>query len=125
MRGGSVGLFLILVTVSVLSACASSPLNTRGEVACSGFASAGADAEEIRRLEQRGAATKVEGWTIEAARSFFAPEWFSVQPDGSEMRLNAVFATFQDGRSRPWAGRFDLVELDIRLLQHGYRRRLG
>jgi ketosteroid isomerase-like protein len=66
-------------------------------------------------LEQRGAATNVEGWTNEEARSFFAPEWFSVQPDGSVMRLDAVFARFQEGRSQPWARRFDLTELDIRV----------
>jgi hypothetical protein len=66
-------------------------------------------------MEIRGAASNVEGWGIDEAWAFFAPEWVSVQPDGSMIGLDAVFEQFSDGRSRPWAGRFDLPELDIRV----------
>jgi|CXWL01.1.fsa_nt_gi hypothetical protein len=116
MPKGSIRILSLIASVCVLaSGCATHAAVALGETECPGFTAVGADAEEIRRLEHRGAATNVEGWTIEEARSFFAPEWFSVQPDGTVMRLDAVFATFQDGRSRPGAGSFDLSELDIRV----------
>ncbi len=75
----------------------------------------GPDAEEIRRLEERGARANVEGWSIEEARAFFAPEWASVQPNGETSDLDAVLAGFKDGKSVPWAARFELPELDIRV----------
>ena len=109
-------IFTLIAGICVLaSGCATPSAVAAGEATCPGFTATGADANEVRRLELRGAATNVEGWTIEEARTFFAPEWMSVQPDGSVMQLDAVFARFQDGRSPPWAGRFDLVELDIRV----------
>ena len=106
---------LIAGTCVLASGCATPAAAVAGDAACSSFTATGPDAEEVRRLELRGAATNVEGWTIEEARAFFAPEWFSVQPDGSVTQLDAVLATFQDGHSRPRAGRFDLVELDVRV----------
>jgi ketosteroid isomerase-like protein len=84
------------------------------ERACA-VATTGADVDAVRRLEARGAAVNVEGWDIEEARGFFAPEWASVQPDGSVLRLDSVFAGFQDGRSRPWAQSFTHTELDVRV----------
>jgi hypothetical protein len=83
--------------------------------ACASMQTSGPDADEIRRLEMRGAQSNVEGWTIEEARSFFASEWVSVAPDGSLSGLDAVLSGFQDGRSQPWAGRFDIMELDVRV----------
>lgn len=116
MRNRSVLIFSLVASICVLaSGCTTPSAVAAGETACPGFTAIGVDAEEIRRLELRGAATNVEGWSIEEARDFFAPEWMSVQPDGSVMGLDAVFARFQDGRSQPWAGRFDLTELDIRV----------
>jgi ketosteroid isomerase-like protein len=73
------------------------------------------EVEELRRLELRGARTNVEGWTLDEAKAFFAPQWVSVGPDGKIAGADSVFASFVDGRSRPWASRFDLVELDIRV----------
>ncbi len=75
----------------------------------------GADVEEIRRLEEVGAASNVEGWTLEEARAFFAPEWVAVGPDGSAAGVDKVFSQFKDGRNTPRAGAFDLVALDIRV----------
>jgi ketosteroid isomerase-like protein len=82
---------------------------------CSGFTSTGVDAEEIRRLEQLGAQSNVDGWSIGDARAFFAAEWITVGPDGAVAGVEVVFAQFTDGRSTPWAGRFELVELDVRV----------
>ncbi len=73
------------------------------------------DIEELRRLEQRGARTNVEGWSLDEAKAFFAPTWVSVGPDGKVAGVDSVLASFVDGRSRPWASRFDLLELDIRV----------
>ena len=75
----------------------------------------GADVEAVRILEQRGAAVNVSGWTIEEARSFFAPEWVSLQPDGSTTKLDTVLSGFKNGRSVAWARSFVLDELDIRV----------
>jgi len=109
-----------LVVVALAGACASvAPAETRREArlaSCEMFTASGPDADEIRRLEQRGADTNVEGWTIEEARTFFAPEWASLQPDGSVTGLDAALAGgFQDRRSRPWAQSFTLIELDVRV----------
>jgi hypothetical protein len=79
------------------------------------MSTSGPDVEEIRRLEQRGAQSNVDGWDIEEARRFFAPEWTSVGPDGSDGDLSSVLNAFDNGRSRPWAGRFEILDLDIRV----------
>lgn len=83
--------------------------------ACLAMTTSGPDADELARLEERGARANVEGWSVEEARAFFAPEWTSVQPNGTNTNLDAVLNTFQNGRSIPWAGRFDITNLDIRV----------
>lgn len=90
-----------------LAAAADCPASTTG----------GPEVEAVRALEQRGARVNVEGWTIDQARAFFAPEFRSIGPDGAVTPLDRILASFVDGRSRGWASRFDLVELDIRV--HG------
>ena len=101
----------------LLGACATAP----GEAAtppvpsCNTATTTGEDVDAVRRLEERGARTNVEGWGIEEARQFFAPTWVSVGPDGTVKGVDTVYGAFVDGRSRPWATRFDLIELDIRV----------
>lgn len=85
--------------------------------ACPEVATTGADVEAVRARELRGARANVDGWALAEARSFFAPEYFSIQMDGSIRRLDAVFAGFTDGRSPGWARRFELADLQI----HVYR----
>lgn len=80
-----------------------------------GKTASSADAEELRRLELRGARANVEGWTLDEAKAFFTANWVSVGPDGSVAGVDAVLSSFVEGRSRPWAARFDLLELDIRV----------
>lgn len=75
----------------------------------------GPDVDTVRQLEERGAAVNVSGWTVEEARAFFAPEWVSLQPDGSVTKVDAVLARFQNGRSVAWAQSFELNELDVRV----------
>lgn len=84
-------------------------------ICCQGETADPADVEELRRLELRGARTNVEGWNLNEAKAFFAPKWVSVGPDGKIAGVDSVFESFVDGRSRPWATRFELVELDIRV----------
>lgn len=104
---------LLAATLLTASCVTLPPANA--EAACLSYSTTGPEVEEIRRLEQVGAESNVEGWTIEEARAFFGPEWVSVAPDGSVSGLDDVLSGFQDGRSQPWAGRFDIVELDIRV----------
>lgn len=103
----------VVLVVSMFSAAASA-FGAAGAKDCPATAE-GPDAEEIRSLEERGARANVEGWSIEEARAFFAPEWASVQPNGEVSDVDAVLSAFKDDRSVPWAGRFDLSDLDIRV----------
>jgi ketosteroid isomerase-like protein len=75
----------------------------------------GADVEAVRALEKKGADSNVDGWTLNEAKAFFAPEWVSLQMDGSVMKLDKVFEGFKNGRSQPWAQSFKLTELDVRV----------
>lgn len=105
-----------LLSAITLAACATAPTpppSAQTET-CAPVIS-GAEVDEIRRLERVGAASNVEGWGLDDARAFFAPEWTSVQPNGSVMRLDAVLSQFPNGRSQPWASRFELPELDVRV----------
>lgn len=90
-------------------------VDARLQASCPSMSTSGTDAEEIRRLEMRGARSNVEGWSLQEAQAFFAPEWISVSPDGTASDLTAVLAGFENDRSRPWAGRFDILDLDIRV----------
>lgn len=97
-----------LTAVEANASCGSS-------VCCARETNNAEDVEEVRRLELRGARTNVEGWSLEEAKAFFAPTWVSIAPDGTVAGVDSVFESFVDGRSRPWAKRFDLLELDIRV----------
>ena len=104
----------------VIGGCATNSagaLQTGVEVheTCPSMQTSGPEVEAIRRLEERGAQSNVDGWSLEEARGFFAPEWISVGPDGNDANLAAVLEGFESGRSRPWAGRFDILDLDIRV----------
>lgn len=89
--------------------------SAQAEALCASAVRSGQDVEEVRSLERRGARSNVEGWSIDEAKAFFAPTWVSVGPDGSVSGVEPVFEGFVDGRSKPWASRFDLVEVDIRV----------
>lgn len=109
---GFVSVFCLTVCASILLPLSASAV---AEKTCvHSEAHDAATVEELRQLELRGARTNVEGWSLDEAKAFFAPTWVSVGPDGKIAGADSVFASFVDGRSRPWAKRFDLVELDIR-----------
>jgi len=107
-------LTMIVLSAALIGGWAGAQARSRAAAECAQVLT-GPEVEEIRRLEERGAAANVEGWTIQEARAFFAPEWASLQPDGSLVTVEAVFAGFRDGRSQPWAGSFTLTGLDIRV----------
>lgn len=118
MSWARVSALLAIGAVTALAAsCAPIPLGAAPAAApsCPAVATTGPDVDAVRRLEERGARVNVEGWTIEEARAFFAPDFVSVQPNGSVNGLETVFSSFADGRSRPWARSFDLVELDVHI----------
>lgn len=82
---------------------------------CDGYETAGPAVEEIRRLEQAGAASNVTGLALEDAERLFAPGYVSVAPDGSVSQRDKVMTAFAGGRSVPWAQRFDVTELDVKV----------
>jgi hypothetical protein len=98
-----------------LVSCAAAGVEASPEHGACSAVTSGADVEEIRRLEQYGARVNVEGWSAEDARGFFAPEWVSVQPDGSRIDVAAALSRFQNGRMPAWAERFVVSDLDIRV----------
>ena len=113
-----IAMFACILGLSVvLGACASTSgvTGTSAASTCNTATTTGEAVDAVRRLEERGARTNVEGWGMEEARQFFAPTWVSVGPDGAVKGLDTVFEAFVDGRSRPWATRFDLLDLDIRV----------
>lgn len=88
--------------------CKASPLEE-----CPVVTATGPDVEAVREMELRGARVNMDGWSIADAHRFFAPDYVSIQPDGTVRRLDSVLAVFVDGRSRGWARSFDVSELDI------------
>jgi Protein of unknown function (DUF1579)/Domain of unknown function (DUF4440) len=74
-----------------------------------------ADDAAIQALELEGAQSNVRGFTAARARAFFSPDWRGRQPDGSVMTLPDVLARFRNGRSIPWASRFEITRLTVRV----------
>ena len=110
-------LMVIALSVHVwMPPCRAEPAGEPGaDPSCSALATQGAEVETIRRLELRGGRVNVEGWGIGEARLFFAPDFVSVQPDGSTVGLDTLLSRFVDGRSPGWARSFEVTELDIRV----------
>lgn len=88
---------------------------TSSQARCPHTATTGPEVEAIRTLELRGARVNVEGWSIEEARGFLAPDFVSIRPDGSVTRLDKVLAAFPDGRNAGFARSFDIAALEIRV----------
>ena len=88
---------------------------TGGAADCPVVATHGPDVEAVSRRERDGARVNVDGWRIDDARDFFTSDYFSLQPDGTVRRLDAVLATFKDGRGAGWARSFDIADLDVRV----------
>jgi ketosteroid isomerase-like protein len=105
-----------LVAACVLAGCISVSVeeSVHGARTCP-VTTSGSDVEELRRLEHYGASVNVEGWSADDARAFFAPEWVSVQPDGSRIDVAAALARFRGGRMPAWAEHFTVSDLDIRV----------
>lgn len=106
---------MLAVPGATMIAEASAASATEPAASCATVSTSGPEVEEIRELEHRGARSNVEGWSIEEARAFFAPEWVSVSADGTHSGVDVVLSEFVNGRSRPWAGRFEISDLDIRV----------
>ncbi len=117
--GGRNGLRGMLLRVAILATAISTVSGqaaaTSSDARCPHAATAGPAVEAIRALELRGARANVDGWSIEEARSFFAPDFVSIQPDGSVTRLDKVLTAFADGRNAGFARSFDITELEIRV----------
>ena len=110
----------VVIAALAIASCAATRVPASEAVleapaSCATISTGGPDAEEIRRLEHIGAQSNVEGWSIEEARTFFAPDWISIGPNGNTTGLDTVLSGFENGRSRPWAGRFEVLDLEIRV----------
>lgn len=112
-------MFSALLPVAIVATATSSATGhgtaTSSDVPCSGVRTSGPEVDAIRALEQRGARVNVEGWSIDEARGFFSPDFVSIQPDGSVIRLDKVLTAFPDGRNAGFARSFDITELEIRV----------
>lgn len=108
--------FKTALSLAVCSASAAGFANARvADASCENYETAGPAAEDIRRLEQEGAASNVTGLALEDAERLFASGYVSIAPDGSVSRRETVMKAFASGRSAPWAQRFDVTELDVQV----------
>lgn len=80
---------------------------------CPVVTTAGPDVEAVKEMEAYGARVNMDGWSIIDARRFFAPDYVSIQPDGTVRRMDSVLAVFTNGRSDGWARSFDVSDLDV------------
>ncbi len=76
----------------------------------------GAAAEaEIRELEAAGARSNVDGMSATDAAAMFADDYLSIGPDGSRSDRATVLRFYQPERSTPWASRFEIESLEVRV----------
>jgi hypothetical protein len=66
-------------------------------------------------MEARVARVALEPWTLAEVAQVFAPEFQSVQPNGEVHGIDQVLGEFVNGRTAPWAARYDIIELDVRV----------
>jgi hypothetical protein len=102
-----------LACAAALGACAAQ----RPEQAspCLSVATSGADVDAVRAGELRVARVATEAWTLAEVAQAFAPEFQSVQPNGAVQTIDQVLGEFAHGRTSPWAARYDIVEIDVRV----------
>jgi hypothetical protein len=106
---------LIIVTGATLSSCANFVESKNMGSGCSGYVTSGPAVEEIRALEEDGAASNVKGQTLAKGQRMFAPGYVSVSPDGSVASQEDILRNYVDGKSKPWTSRFDVKELNIKV----------
>ncbi len=80
---------------------------------CASIVKTGPEVDEIRRLEEQGAATNEQGDNIESAKRFFAEEFITVRPQGDTRDLGTILNNYRNGVYNPWARRFELGDTDI------------
>ena len=79
---------------------------------CSNFVTSGSPVDQIRLLEEAGARGNVTGLSRSDAEKMFGPGYVSLAPDGKVTKRDAILASWN---AQPWASRFDITELDIRV----------
>lgn len=108
IRGASLAFAVLLGACATVTA--SEPPQS-----CPAVSSVGAEAEAVRGIEMRAARLATEAWTLAEVAQVFAPEFQSVQPNGEVHGINEVLGEFVNGRTAPWAVRYDIIELDVRV----------
>lgn len=102
----------MLALATLLPACASAGERFAAPEAC---ADASVAAAEVRALEAAGARGNVEGMRAADAAALFADDYLSIGPDGSLSDRATVLRFYQPERSTPWASRFDIESLEVRV----------
>ena len=82
---------------------------------CSGFVTTGPVVEEVRSLEERGAARNVTGQVKSETEQMLAPEYYAVSPDGSVASRSDLLKGYVDGKLPGWATAFSIKSLDVRV----------
>ena len=82
---------------------------------CRGFVTTGSAVENVRELEERGAARNVLGQVKSDTERMLAPEYFAVAPDGSVTARADLLRNYVDGKLPGWATAFTIKSLDVRV----------
>jgi hypothetical protein len=111
--GASLKWLAIMACAATLAACAAQT-QPRANT-CLDIATSGADVDAVRAAEHHVARVTTDAWTLAEVAQVFAPEFQSVQPNGAVHGIDQVLGEFVNGRTSPWAARYEIVELDIRV----------
>jgi len=98
--------------LGAVCACAHVDAHRDTEAGCVMPVSSGPVADEIRVLEEAGAASNVTGLSVEGAQRMFWPDYLAVAQDGTVSTRESILRTWNP---TPWASRFDIQELDIKV----------
>jgi hypothetical protein len=107
-------LLLPAVTALFLGRCLSAAAQD-GQAVCDNYVTAGTAADEIRTLEEAGAASNVTGLSVADAERMFGPGYVSIGANGAVMSRDAVLQGIAARQPGNWASRFDIKTLDVRV----------
>ncbi len=82
------------------------------DAGCEESLSSGPVVEQIRALEEAGAASNVTGQSVQEAERMFSPGYLVVGPDGKVTTRETILGQWS---AAAWASRFDVKELDIKV----------
>lgn len=102
----------VIAASFALCSCVTVDKNDDPEPDCAIPVSQGPVAEKIRALEEAGASSNVTGVPLETAERMFWPDYVTVAQDGTVTPRESIL---RDWKPTPWASRFEIKQLDIRV----------